>query len=87
MGRVEELQAELKAAKFEESFLEAKARFQDGDIDYDEYRKIKTKFHEARVAHREKREANGLEVAEGDAVVTPKTIKASAAVQNPSGSN
>lgn len=59
MSRADELRAELAAAELEDEFLKAKAQFQKGKLSYDKYRKVKEKFHQARVAHRLERQAEG----------------------------
>lgn len=74
MSKADELRAELAAAELEERFLEAKAAFENGDMSYEDYREVKVGFHDARVAHRQQREARAAEVADGDAAVTPETV-------------
>lgn len=74
MSKADELRAELAAAELEERFLAAKAEFEAGEMSYEDYRAIKQEFHDARVAHRQEREAKTASVADGDAVVTPETV-------------
>lgn len=78
MTDTDQLRAELAVAELQEEFIAAKERYARGEIDFDEFRAIKQKHHDARVAFREGREARAAEVAGGDAAVSPGTVHATA---------
>lgn len=75
MPGTDELRAALAVAELEEELVAAK----DGDTDAVEYRDLKLRLREARQAYREQR--SGQPAAEGDAVASPDTIEATAAVK------
>ena len=78
MSKADELRAELAAEEANERFVDAKRAFESGEISADEYRAVKEEFHDARVAHRQLREARKAELeaeaADGDATVTPGSV-------------
>lgn len=81
MSRADELRSELAAAELEEEFLKAKKAFQSGKLSFDKYREVKEKFHAARVAHREAREA----ATPGEGTVRPATVRAKAKANSTGG--
>lgn len=75
MNRAEELRAELALEEQNEEFLKAKEAFEAGTISYEDYREVKERFHDARVAFRQAREER---TADAEGVVTPETVGVSA---------
>lgn len=79
------LRAELEVAELSDRFAEVKAAHSEGNVDHDTYRAAKQALHDKRVAFRKLRESKAAELAaergEGDAVVTPDTVHASAAAK------
>ncbi len=82
MGRREELEAELAYLELGERMVALK---QDPNADPAEVQRVKLEHREATRQFRSLRDGLPLEVAAGDAVARPATIKAKAGVKGPGG--
>lgn len=82
MNRAEELRAELELEEQNEEFLRAKEAFEAGEISHEDYREVKERFHDARVAFREAREER---TADAEGVATPETVGVSATTNDMGG--
>jgi hypothetical protein len=77
MSRLDEAKAQVAYLELEDEFLKAKERFTKGNLSQAKYSEVKERFHAARSAWRESRQATA---ADGDAVVSPQPARQSASV-------